>query len=174
MSSLYQITQDLVALEQLIEQVGGDITEGTQGEALEKWMKEYEWQQRDKVDGYCSLITNMESDVDAIGAEVKRLNDRARVIVNRIERLKAMAKLCMETLGVRRLEGQKFSMAIQKNGGKDPLELIVENADYYPDRFVKVRREVDKDALRIALEKADAEAARLARLGERGETVRIR
>lgn len=174
MNSLYQLNENLAALEQLLEEAGGDITEGTQGESLEKWMEEYEWQMRDKVDGYGGFIANMTADIEAIQAETKRLSDRARVFVNRIERLKAMAKLAMEMRGVRKLEGQKFTISIQKNGGKDPIELLVEDPTKYPDQFVKIVRNPDKEALRVALEEEDPEAAKFARLGERGESVRIR
>lgn len=174
MSSLYQITEQLVALDQLLEEIGGDVSEGTQGEALEKWIKEYEWQQREKIDAYGGMIASMKADMEAIQEEVERLNIRSRIINNRIERLKAMAKFAMEMRGIRKLEGVKFTISIQKNGGKPPLELLVEDPEKLPLEFVKIVRQPDKDAIRAALESNDPKAEKIARIGMPGESVRIR
>lgn len=174
MSSLYEISAELKTLENFLLELGGDVSEGTEGETIEKWITEYEWQSRQKVDGYCQLIQNMQADNMAIAEEVERLTGRARVLVNRIERLKAMAKKAMELRGVRKLDGAKFTISIQKNGGKDPIELLVEDPARYPDEFVKVVRSPDKEKLRAALETNDPEAVKFARIGQRGESVRIR
>ncbi len=174
MTSLYQITENLAALDLLLQEVGGDVTETTQGEALEVWAKEYEWNLRDKIDSYGAFIKTMEADIEAIKEEGKRLSMRAQVIKNKIDRLKALAKMAMDLRGTRKLEGVKFTITIAKNGGVAPVELLVTDIEKFPDEFVRISKSVDSDKLREALEKQDAEALRLAKLGERGESVRVR
>lgn len=174
MTSLYELTEDLVALNRLLEELGGDVTDGTQGQTLERWAEEFDWKLRDKVDGYATIIRNIEGDALLLEEEITRLQNRKRVLDNRVARLKALAKYSMERLGTRKMEGLKFTLALQKAGGQDPLELLVEDVEQFPSRFLRIRKEADKDALRKALVEKDPEAARLARLGERGDYVRVR
>ena len=188
MSSLYELTEELVALDKLLAELGGDVSEGTEGQTLEKWASEFDWKMKTKVDGYGALYKNMEADANEIKAEIKRLSDRKRAIENRGARLLALAKFSMERLGTRKLEGVKFTIAIQKNGGVEPLEVLVE-AKNLPEQFRKeeVVYNADTEALRSALEarrialgKATPdpdpfpELEGKAVLQERGESVRVR
>ena len=186
--SIYQLTEDLVSLNTLLEEIGGDVSEGSEGQTLEKWAEEFDWKMRSKVDAYGGLYKNMDADVAGIKAEIKRLGDRARALENRKTRLLALAKFSMERLKVRKLEGVKFTIAIQKNGGVEPMEVLVD-AKYLPAAFVKEETvyNADSDALRTALEARRAalaktppdpdpfpELAGKAELSERGESVRVR
>jgi len=174
MSSLYQISEKLKELETLMEAAGGDVSEGSEGANLEKWIETYEWQQREKVDAYCEHIRNIEGDILAINAEVKRLSDRSKSLSNKVDRMKDMLKVAMEFKQVRKLDGVKFGVAIQKNGGKPPIEITEEDPAKLPIHLVKIIRQPDKDAIREALENGDPEAAKVARIGTPGESVRIR
>ena len=174
MSSLYTLTEELVKLDQMLIAAGGEVTEGTDGASLEEWLKAYEWQVTDKVDAYGGLIKNWQADIEAISAEATRLSDRARVITNKIKRLKEMAGLAMKMRGIRKLEGTLFTIALQKNGGKPPLIMLVEDVAKLPEQFVKRTPAADSEAIRAALELKDPEAEKVARIGEVGESVRIR
>ena len=175
MSSLYALTEELVALDKLLAELGGDVSEGTQGQTLEKWAEEFDWKMKEKVDAYGGLYQSLKADVDAITDEIKRLNDRAMVLENRGARLKALAKYSMDRLQVRKLEGVRFTIAIQKNGGKDPVEVLVQPEDLPdPYRREKIVISPDADAIRAGLEKKDPLLEGKARMGERGESVRIR
>lgn len=177
MSSLYELTEEMVALDRLLAELGGEVTEGTEGQTLEQWATEFDWKLREKVDGYGSLIKNLEADAGAIGEEVKRLQDRARVLDNRASRLKALAKFSMERLQTRKLEGLRFTIALQKAGGLAPLEVLMD-AEKLPEHFQTVTISANNEAIRKQLENPDTAeaivAAGIARLGERGEYVRIR
>lgn len=174
MSSLYTLTEELVKLDQLLIEAGGEVTEGSDGASLEDWLKKYEWQVGEKVDAYGGLIKNWDADIKAIAGEAERLAARAAVIVNKIKRLKEMAGLAMKMRGIRKLEGTLFTIALQKNGGKPPLIMIVEDVAKLPEKFVKVTKSADSEAIRTALALEDPEAAKVARIGEVGESVRIR
>lgn len=174
MSSLYTLTEELIALDRLLVEAGGEVTEGTDGASLEDWLKKYEWQVGEKVDAYGGLIKNWEADIDGIKKEAERLVARAGVIGNKIKRLKEMAGLAMKMRGIRKIEGTLFTIALQKNGGKPPLIMIVEDVAKLPEQFVKRTPAPDSEAIRAALALNDPEAAKVARIGEVGESVRIR
>lgn len=171
---LYDITENLIALDALLQEQGGDVTEGTQGEALEKWITEYEWLERNKIDAYGSHIANINSDIDAINEEVERLRARASAYKNQIERMKWMVKTAMDMRGIKKLEGQKFTISIQKNGGAQPVEITAKSIEFIPDKFMKIERRPDLELIRKAIENNDPEVANVATLKERGESVRIR
>lgn len=187
MSSLYQITEELVALDTLLAEVGGDVST-PEGQTLEAWAEKFQWQMANKVDAYGGLYANMEADAKALGDEIKRLQTRKRVLENRQARLLALAKFSMERLKTRKLEGQRFTIAIQKNGGMEPMEVLVEAKDL-PDAF-RLEEMVYSPAtepLRTALERRRAalaknppeadpfpELAGKAELKDRGESVRVR
>ena len=185
--SLYVLTEELVALDSMLAEIGGDVS-SPEGQTLEKWAAEFDWKMRDKVDGYASLAINLEADALTIANEVKRLQARKNAIENRRARLLALAKFSMERLQVRKLEGVRFTIAIQKNGGVEPLEVLVAT-DQLPDKFYSVEEvyTADTDLLRKALEARRAalaktppdpdpfpELAGKAELKERGESVRVR
>jgi hypothetical protein len=172
--SLYEISEQIQALDQLLANLGGDVTEGTDGATIEKWAEEYQWMEREKVDGYVKLIKNIEGQQGAIDDEVKALTEKSRVLDNRISRLKSLVKFIMDQRKTKRLEGNVWSFVIQKNGGKDPIELLVEDPEKLPDEMVKIIRKADLDAIREALEAKKPEALAVARIGERGESLRIR
>lgn len=174
MSSLYALTEELLKLDHILAAAGGDLSVESDGATLEDWLKAYEWQVGEKVDAYGGLIKNWEADVEAIAAEAKRLRDRATVIENKIKRLKETAKLAMTMRGIRKLEGTLFTIAIQKNGGKPPLVMLVDDLAKIPTKFLKNNPSVDSDAVRLALEAKDPEAEKVARIDPPGESVRIR
>ena len=87
-----------------------------------------------KVDAHGGLGANMEADAKALGDEIKRLQTRKRCPREPAGPALALAKFSMERLKTRKLEGQRFTIAIQKNGGMEPMEVLVEAKDL-PDAF---------------------------------------
>jgi hypothetical protein len=173
MSSLYQLTEEVVALDALLAEVGGDVST-PEGQTLEAWAEQFQWQMSDKVDAYGALYKNLEADAKAIADEVKRLTDRRRTLENRAARLLALAKFSMDRLHTRKLEGQRFTIVVQKAGGVAPVELLVERPEDLPASFQRTTVSADNEAIREALEKKDPSLEGKARLGERGEYVRIK
>ena len=164
MSNLYEITSDLLTLQEMLEeslddeQVLLDTLEGVQGE--------YEY----KLENYCKVIKNLEANVTALKTESKRLSDKAKTMTNNIDRLKKAMYDSMKATGTDKVKGQIFSVSIQKNGGKLPVIVDVDVA-YLPDDLVKVVESPDLEAIAKMLEKGESP---LAHFGERGESLRIK
>jgi hypothetical protein len=163
MSRLYELTADLLALQEMLEdsveeQVLLDTLEGVQGE--------YEL----KLEAYCKVIKNLEADMDALKAEAKRLTDKRKVLENNVDRLKKAMFESMKATGTDKVKGQLFTVAIQKNGGKLPVIVDVPTEEL-PDELVKVVESPDLEAIGKLLEQGDSP---LAHFGERGESLRIK
>lgn len=86
MSSLYQISEDILRIFDEVEQNDGEITD-EQYDALTIKQEEL----KTKLDAYVKAIKSWEVDEKALKDEKKRFNDRQSVFKNRIERLKAAA-----------------------------------------------------------------------------------
>lgn len=94
MSSLYQISEDILRIFNNIENTEGEITD-EQYDTL--CIKQEEL--KTKLDAYVKAIKSWEVDEKALKDEKKRFNDRQNVFKNRIERLKKAALEAVLTFG---------------------------------------------------------------------------
>lgn len=94
MSSLYQISEDILRIFDSVEQNDGEITD-EQYDALTIKQEEL----KTKLDAYVKAIKSWEVDEKALKEEKKRFNDRQNIFKNRIERLKTAALQAVLTFG---------------------------------------------------------------------------
>lgn len=167
MSNLFELTEEYVQLLEMAEdpdidpEVLADTMEGLTGEI------------EDKADGYAYVIDSINADVDTIDKEIKRLQARKKTLAANVDSIKASLYNAMLAIGKRKLKTAKHSFTIAKNGGKTPLVLDpVNDIDKIPIEFVKFEWDVDRDAVREYLESGNE--LDFARLGERGESLRIK
>lgn len=106
-----------------------------------------------------SLIQNWQSDADAISAEIKRLQDMKKAVVNRQEKLKEYLRYNMVETGITKIEHPLFNISIRKAAQK--VEVL--DANLLPDEFVNVKVETkpDLNAIKKALKDGDVDGARL-------------
>lgn len=167
MSNLYELTGDLLKLQEMLED---DVDPEALADTLEAVQGEYEI----KLENYCKVIKNLEADIVGIKAEVDRLTNKKKVLENNIDRLKKAMFDSMKATDTSKVKGNLFTVAIQKNGGKIPVIVDVET-QYLPDDYVKIVESPDLEAIRKALEdEADNIIKGMAHLGERGESLRIK
>lgn len=165
--NLFELTTEYVQLLELAEdpdvdpEVLSDTMEGLTGEI------------EDKADGYAYVINTIKGDIDVIDTEIKRLQARKKTLSNSVESIKNNLYNAMLAIGKRNLKTAKHSFTIAKNGGKIPVVYApVIEIEKIPAEFVKVEWDVDKDAVREYLESGNE--LDFARLGERGESLRIK
>ena len=166
MSRLYEITGELLTLQEMLEDSVDDqcITD-----TLEAVQGEYEV----KLEAYCKVIKNLEADIDALKAEADRLNSKRAVLNANIDRLKKAMYDSMKATNTDKVKGTLFTVAIQKNGGKIPV--IVDpkaGTDKLPDEIVIYTEKPNLDAIRERLESGQIIDGYT--LGERGESLRIK
>lgn len=108
METLYQLTEQMSALESLLEDNGGELTPDIEalwqetGESLTK-----------KVDNYNALIIKLKNYSSNLDAEIKRLQGLKKTADNSLKNVKEHIKSVMEQFGIDKLEGAycKISLA---------------------------------------------------------------
>ena len=166
MSRLYEITNDILALQEMLED---NVDEQVLTDTLEAVQGEYEF----KLESYCKVIKNLEADIEALKNEAKRLTDKRKTLENNVERLKRAMFDSMKLTGTDKVKGQIFTVAIQRNGGKLPV-IVADNVDTtkLPDNLVVVTRTPSLDSIRELLEAGKVVDGFT--LGERGQSLRIK
>lgn len=168
MSSLYQLTEDLLRLESLLLDSANDTGEVDQ--ALADFLESTESDFTAKVDNYCALIRTLEERAKARRVEVARMTDLAHRDEIAVERLKGNLKAALERTGRLKVESDKFRVTVKKNGGQAPLEIF----GVPSPEFIKTKTQpvYDRDAIREAIE--SGQTLDFARIGERGTRLEIK
>lgn len=164
MAKLYEITGDILQLQYMLEESLDD--EQVLLDTLEAVQGDYKC----KLESYCMVIKNLETDVEAFKAESKRLGDRAKTVSNNIDRLKKAIFDSMKATGTDKVKGSIFTVAIQKNGGKLPVIVDVPT-EKLPDELVIITEKPDLEAIAKLIDKGDTQYGHY---GERGESLRIK
>jgi len=172
--AIFSIGADLLALNDLLDETGGELTTPEADTAVSAWLAELHTEQAAKLDGYVGLIRTLEMEASAATAEAEQYAKKAGTRTNRVKWLKRRMKDHLEATG--QLKATTVTgrvLAIQKNGGVFPLDLAETlRPDDLEERFRKVTVTIDTDAVRKALETGEAVPG--ACLRERGTHLRIR
>ena len=166
MASIYDITGRALALCEMADD--GELEEEVFKDTLEAIEGEYD----DKIESYCKVIKNIEGDVEAVAAEIKRLQDKKKAMEGNVDRMKRVMYESMKALGRSDAGGTILKAKIQKNGGKLPLVMDEMDAEVLPEEFRRVKYEADGEAIRQALDAG--RELNFAHYGERGESLRIK
>ena len=122
-----------------------------------------------KIENYGFVIRNLESDSDALDAEIERLMDRKKTTDKAIDRMKEMVMNAMKATDKTKLTTPHFKFTVARAGGKTPVKITGD----VPHEWCKVKYEPDKDKIRTAMEE-DGEIFEFAELGERKEYLRMK
>ncbi len=165
MANIYDLTEGIRLLWDLMDE--GALDDG----ALEDAMFNSQEELNIKLEGYCHFIMQMESDIEGIAKEIKRLQDRKKVLENTIERSKKVMEKAMNVAGERKVKGKLFTISIQANPSK--LVMDEQYLENIPKRYlIPQDPKVDKELIKEDL-KSGAVLDGLAHL-EQTESLRIR
>lgn len=172
MPTLFDLTTDVLQLEELLDSIGGDITDAEVEAQIDQWLAEVSENLNDKLDGYVMLVAEYDARSEARKKEAERLLHRSKVDANNRDRLKDRLKYFFERTGKRKVETPRFRISLANNGGKIPLIVIPDlDPTEAPKEFQKIVTTLDNDAVRAALE--GGQQLEFASLGERGRHIRI-
>lgn len=161
MATIYGITDSFKLIQSLIEE-GADETVFAEALANNKM------ELAEKLEGYAMVMKNVESDIEGLKAEEKRLAERHKSMESKIKRMKEAMHNAMSSTGEQKIQGEKFTFTIQKN----PPSLKVLDESIIPKEFlVAVAPSIDKKAI-MELLKSGQEVAG-AQITQ-GESLRIR
>jgi Siphovirus Gp157 len=169
MTSLFGISDDLIALSQLLDDMEGE----GQEDLIMKWLEELEEDRDSKIDNYATLIKELQASAYARDVEAARIKDLSLADQKKADVLLSRLKYFLELHGIPKLNTTRFSISVAKNGGKTPVSVFVD-IDSVPSAYVKIRevKTVDKDLIREELEAGHS--LPFARLAERGTNLRIK
>lgn len=104
MPSLYELTQDMLYLQSLLEE--GEIDEQVYHDSVEGMCVE------GKIENICKFVKNLEHKAAAYGKEIARMSARKKTIENSIKRLKDSMLEHMVTVGHQKVEAGVFSVSV--------------------------------------------------------------
>lgn len=166
MANLYDLTGDMLKLQQLLE-TGEVVDAELLADVLTDTTADYE----EKIENCAKVCKNLDKDIDGIDAELKRLTARKKGLTTNRDNLKANMFDSMKATGKTKIKGSLFTVAIQANGGKIPVIVDVDTSKL-PDDLVKIEEKPDLDKIAAYIDAhPDTD---LAHYGERGESLRIR
>lgn len=174
MSTLYEISADMAALRDLLAEVGGDVSDEAAEAALDQWLQEHADDLTEKLEDYRYMMRQLEASAAFRRSEAAVRLEAAKRDEANVERMKRRLMEFFRAHEMRRVDlpsGGWFS--VSANGGKTPVELLVP-PESLPEawRRAAVTYYAETDAIRAALEAGDA--LPFARLGERGQHLRVR
>ncbi|MCG8609197.1 MAG: siphovirus Gp157 family protein [Pseudomonadales bacterium] len=144
MTSLREITEDMLSLQQLSEDDCPDMDQ-----AIQDTMEGIVGSFQDKAEKVATVILNIGSNIAEVDNEIKRLQARKKTMQNKDSAIKAYLRENMEATGITKIECPLFSIAL-KNGRSMAR---IDNESELPDDYVKVKTEItpDKTAILKAL-----------------------
>ena len=93
----------------------------------------------DKADNYMRVIKNSEADIEALDKEIKRLQEKKKVLSNGVKRMKESLQEAMERTNKLAFKTTLFSYAIQNNAPSlDNLDIDKIPKKYFVDQEPKL------------------------------------
>ena len=147
MTSIYEITADIQALEELLaREEQAEETDQERMARLSAFLIHQEKLLADKVDGYVKVYRDREAVANARREEAKHLTELARYAENDMERLKKAVQFVSKQLNQSKLEGKTRSITVSTSS-RPAVEIISEQD--IPEDFKEqvVSWKIDKKAI---------------------------
>lgn len=140
--NLYEITQELRAIDAIIESMDGELPED-----LERLLDDYEAKLSDKVDNLVCWMREHEARAMAFGEEEKRFQAKRKQAENAARRIKQYVQDSMRQRQVDRIDTDRFVVRIQRNSAP---HIEWQSADPIPEQYVRTIVEPDGKAIQEA------------------------
>lgn len=172
--TLFSIHEDLITLDNLIEEMGGDISEPGVEATITKWFNELMDNEADKLAGYIAYVQQLDMEMDKAREVARDWSSKASSRENRIKWLK---KRIMDYAKATNRDEIKtssgYKICIQKNGGKPSWDLVDgTTVDTIPEEFTKTTKSVDFDKIQQAIDAGKTPV--FVKVNEVGKHVRFR
>jgi hypothetical protein len=140
MSNIFKIQEEYLQLMEVLIENGGELTP-----EIETSLQITEKELQEKAIGYSYVIKQLDSDVDVIDSEIKRLTDLKKSRNNAKERLKDTLKNAMITCGIEEIKSATLKINFRKSESTE-----IENEALIPAFYwvTKEVRTIDKAAIK--------------------------
>lgn len=149
---LYDIPIEFAVLETALIERDGELTP-----ELEKQLDDFLRGGKDKLEGGAMVMRGLEMEAEACRVEAKRLSDRAASIDSNVARLKKLILYALDGAFGGKVKTALFTIWGQTSATVTNYDLApgVDLAEL-PEAFVRVKRELAKDAVKDAFKKGEA------------------
>lgn len=107
--------------------------------------------QAEKIDNTVKYIRNLEAEENAISEEVKRLQDKKKIISNKKERIKAYLYDFTSLTEGQKVKGGIFTLSLRNNAPN----VKINDIEHIPNEYIKIEKVVDKNLLKTALKNGE-------------------
>lgn len=119
---------------------------------MDDYLNDLGQQEASKIDGFSGFIRQQSAYAEAIKEEAQRLSNRARAIQNKIDYLKRKYLAIMQQYGVKKIQGNIYSIGIRENtrvevGNLEALKAL-NNPQYLK---MEIEYKPDKAAIKDAI-----------------------
>jgi len=136
-------------------------------ETLNSLYQEIEAKLEEKADNTRLILSKLDSDIEFLNKEIKRLQERKKMIERNKESLKTLLSIALKMSGVEKLKTKKATFYFAPT----PPRVVINDENLIPDEFKLIKTEIDKQKLKEALKNGlEIKGATL----EQNETLRIR
>lgn len=171
---LYEIVGYMSGLEQwlnAIEESGSGNATQEEVDTAKDTLESLEYDLADKVEGIVKAIKNHQAAAEALKKESDLFAQRSTAEQNKAKRSKEFLHQMMLTAGKDKVQTDLFKVSIVKNGGKNPIKVMVP-AEELPVRFRVTEYKPNMDEIREFLEEGNTSDS--FQLEERGTHLSIR
>lgn len=130
MTALYELSKEYQELARLAEDGDDDLAV-----AVSDTMQAIEGEFQEKGKALAIVTLNMDGDIEAIQAQIDRLSERKRVMVNRKESLKEYLRTNMEASGITKITHPLFTITL----GKGKPIVVIDEEGKIPDKFMNTK-----------------------------------
>ncbi len=128
MTSLYKLTKQQLELKELLD------SEDIPANALDDTFQALSGEFNEKAVSVVHVIHNMDSDIDAVDVEIKRLTAMKTALKNKKENIREYLQTNMEATGITKIECPLFKISLAK--GREIA--VIDNEGMLPDDLVDV------------------------------------
>ena len=165
MANLYELSNDYIKLQELLEE--GELDP----EMLEEAMQYTKEELSIKFENYCKVIRNIENNIAGLKAEEYRMSARRKAMENNIKAMKTRMLDAMVTTDTKKIDGELFTISRQKNPASVVMD--VNYIEDVPEKYlIEQDPKIDKKKLAEDL-KTGVELDGIAHL-EQSEGIRIK
>ena len=141
MSTLYNITQEQMRLNDAIEEAEGVLTP-----ELEEALSINADNLRTKAEGYAATIMDAKARLRAIKEERDRLDKIAKSEQRKVDILSSRLSDALQLFGIGKLEVDKYRLSFRKS-----MQVTIDDADSVPEEYRTVQVAFDKALIKTAL-----------------------
>lgn len=144
--NLYEITGQFKELLDMAE------TENIDQEMINDTLESVAFEFEEKADAYAKVMKALEGNVNALDAEIDRLEQKKKTIKNNISSMKYSLERAMTETGKKKFKTTLFSFGMQKN----PASVVIDDEGSIPESFLIAQKpKVDKTGIKNYLKELE-------------------